>query len=159
MRDLGSREAADRPQRQRELCVGRERGMAASEEQRESLVGLIRTAFRRGSLGLGEQRELLAIALLTADPVERVVPGGLREPSAGVRRHAPCAPFAQGLLDRLGDRFLGEVEAAEPAGERRDDAGRLLAQHAGEEAIGCRGPEPVRIRHRGIRLAHCSMWL
>ena len=131
--------------------------MAASEEQRESLVGLIRT--RRRSLGLREQRELLAVALLTTDPVERVVPGSLREPSAGVRRHAPRAPFPQGFLDRLGDRFLGEVEAAEPAGERRDDPRRLLAQHGGEKAIGCRGPGSVRIRHRGIRLAHCSMWL
>ena len=42
-RDLRGREAADRPQRQRELRVGRERGMAASEQQREPLVGLVRS--------------------------------------------------------------------------------------------------------------------
>ena len=121
--------------------------------------GSSRTVFRRHGLGFGEQRELLAVALLAAYPVERVVAGRLREPSARIGRHTARAPLPHGFLDRLGDRFLSEVEAAEPTGERRDDARRLLAKHTREKAIGCRGPVLTRIRHRGILLAHCSMWL
>ena len=158
-RDLGRGETADRTERQRELRGGRKGRVAASEEERKTLVGVTGTVFRRNGLGLAEQGELLAVPLLAANPVERVVAGGLREPSARVGRYTARAPLPHRFLDRLGDRFLGQIEAAQPPGERRDDARRLLAKHTGEEAVGCHGPVIMRIRHRGILPVHCSMWL
>jgi uncharacterized membrane protein len=51
-----------------------------------------------------------------------------RQPRAGVTRQPVAGPALRGGRKRLLRRFLGEVEVAEEADQRREDATPLLAE-------------------------------
>ena len=129
-RDLLGRQPAERPQRQRDLRVERERRMAAREQQLEPLV---RERRRRPSCpppasGTLEQPGLRGERAIAPDPVDRAVAGGGHEPGARVLRRAVARPALGRDRERLLRGFLGEVEVAEEADQGREDAAPLVAE-------------------------------
>ena len=125
--DLRRREAADEAQRQRDLRLGRERRVAAGEDQLQSLVrdrGLLVVRELRGA---GEQLRFARECLLAADPVDRAVSRRGDDPGPGARRRALARPAFGRLDERVLNRVLGEVEVAEDAAEDRDAARTLVA--------------------------------
>ena len=131
-RDLGRLEAADEAQRQRDLCLRRERRMAAGEDQLEPLVGNGGLLVVGELLGPCEQLRLARQRLLAADPVDRRVPGRRHDPGAGIARHSVARPPLGRTHEGVLHRVLGEVEVTEDAAEDRDRAGPLVAVGAGE---------------------------
>ena len=131
--DLGRLQAAERPQRQRDARLRRERRMAAREDQPEPIV-------RDGAvvdlvlLARGHERLQLAHLVLepagAPDPVDRLVPGRRRDPRTGVAGQPALRPDLERDQERVLDRLLGEVEVAEDADERRDRPPRLLPEQA-----------------------------
>src|SRR5205085_12324142 len=76
-----------------------------------------------------EGRLVLRLApLLAADPVDRAVARGGREPAAGVGRYAGLRPLLQRGHERLTRRLLCDVDVTEAADERGDQAAVLLAE-------------------------------
>jgi hypothetical protein len=139
-RDLLSREAAEHPQRQRDLGVDRERRMAAGERQRQSLVGnralvhVVLLARRRHEPC--RLRELLGPDALAAQPVDRTIPRRRDDPGERARRDAvPWPPLERGG-ERVLDGVLGEIEVPERADQDRDGAAPLLA----EGGLGAQAP-------------------
>ena len=135
--DLRRGQSAEQAQGERDLCVGRERGVAAREDQRQPLVGdrghvvvLVVVGRERGEPG-----ELLLLGLEgppAAEPVDRAVPRGRDDPGAGVRRDAVAGPALGRDRERLLDGVLGEVEVAERADQDRDGAPELLLECLGD---------------------------
>jgi hypothetical protein len=74
----------------------------------------------------------------TAEAVNRPVASGRRDPRAGVVRDPPSRPRLERRDERLLDGFLGEVEVAEDADQRRDGATLLLAEQALDRCPGAR---------------------
>jgi hypothetical protein len=66
--------------------------------------------------------------LLSADAVDRPVPRGGDEPGGRVVGRAARGPALGGDRERLLRGFLGEVEVAEEADQRGEDAAPLLAE-------------------------------
>ena len=131
--DLGRLQAAQGPQRQRDPRLRRERRMAAGEDQPQPIV-------RDGAvvdlvlLARGHERLELAHLVLerpgAPDPVDGLVPRRGRDPGARVARQPTLRPDLERDQERILDGFLGEVEVAEDADERRDRPSRLLAEQA-----------------------------
>src|SRR5262249_19319976 len=115
-------------ERQCHLRFVRESRVAAGEDQAESLVGhgfLVVHGWE-----LGEPLEQLGLAgerALTADPVDRAVPGGGAQPPGWVVWHAVSGPALDGCCKRVLEGVLGELEVAEDADQGREDAAPLLA--------------------------------
>ena len=147
--DLGRREPAERPQRQRHPGVHRQGRMAAREDQPQAVVrdrahaglpfdGRVRVDClelrldRRVAL---EQLLLLGEPPPATQPVDRPVPGRGRDPRPGVVGHAARGPRLQGGDERLLDRFLGEVEVAEDANQRCDRPALLLAEDTVDDGV------------------------
>ena len=80
--------------------------------------------------GLGhlEQARLLGERALAADAVDRAVARGRDEPRARVGGRAVARPALGGDRERLLRGLLGEVEVAEEADQRGEDAAPLLAE-------------------------------
>ena len=79
-------------------------------------------------VGDHERRLVLGVAVgLAPDPVDRAVAGGRGQPAAGVGRYAVTGPPLDGRQQRLAGRLLGDVDVAEAADQRGDDAAVLLA--------------------------------
>ena len=82
--------------------------MAAGEDQSQPLVRNL-LIIRSQQL---QRPDLLGLYLLdgshapTSEPIDRPIPGGGDDPSAGVVREAPFGPGAKGLLKGILDRFL-----------------------------------------------------
>jgi hypothetical protein len=57
-----------------------------------------------------------------------MVARGRRQPCAGVARQPICRPALRGRRERLLRGFLGEIEVAEEADQRREDTAPLLAK-------------------------------
>jgi hypothetical protein len=130
-RDLGRGQAADQTQRERDLRLGRQGGVAAREDQREPLV--CDRAHRFLLLGLrdelDESREpgLLRFQRpLPPQAVDREVARGRDDPRPGARRDAVAGPALRGDRERFLDGVLGEVEVTERADQDRDRAPELL---------------------------------
>ena len=128
-RDLVRRQAAERSQRQRDLRVERERGMAAREDELEPLVTdrrvvqLVLHGFRHlQQAGLGGERAIAPNA------VDRPVACCRHEPHARAVGHAFARPALGRDRERLLGGFLGEVEVAEEADQRRNDAAPFVAE-------------------------------
>jgi hypothetical protein len=95
--DLRGGEPAQEPQRQRDLGAGRERGVAAGEDQPQPVI-MHGTLLRRIVAGM-QQRGLGVPVLagrLPAEAVDRPVAGGGDDPAgrarAAARRPATAAP-------------------------------------------------------------------
>jgi hypothetical protein len=127
--DLARREAAERSQDQRHLHLARERGMAAREHQRESIVRIFvhgmasapvaRFTGRALRVCL-EHRELVGVAATSPEAVDRAVPRGRRDPRAGIVGGAVRGPALERDGERLLHGLLGHVQVADGAGDGRD---------------------------------------
>src|SRR5207253_3064658 len=125
--DFFGGEAADFAERERGASVGREGGVAACEDETKAIVfdgvvvgigggsGLIVNAF--GHLGKGG-----IVARPAADGVDAFEAAGGNEPGARVRGDAIARPLLGGRCERIVKSFFGQVEVAEQADERGEDA-------------------------------------
>ena len=143
--DLGRRQAAQRPQRQRDAGVHRERRVTAGEDEPQSIVrdvhGVLTWLRVDGSLRrfrrlAPERLDLLGQPVAPAKPVDRAVPRGRRDPGPGVVRHATLRPRLDGRDEGVLDRLLGEVEVAQDADQRGDRPALLLAEQAVDQLVG-----------------------
>ena len=139
--DLGGGETADQTKRQRHPGLGRERRVAAGEEQSQPVVAdggriqwrggvvlVIDVQSQRGLTGRGT-------GALATQMVERLVAGGGHQPGAGAVGGAIARPAFEGGRQRLLNRVLGEVDVAEEPGQGRDDASGLVAKDAGQRRL------------------------
>ena len=131
--------------------------MAAGEHELEALVGeggLVHVVLRHErhveESGLGRERAL------AADAVERTVARRGDEPGPGTHGHAVARPALGGDGERLLSGLLGEVEVAEEADQRSEDASPLLPEDLLEDryrsAIGRTSTAPP-MRAAGTRAA------
>src|SRR5207237_10463126 len=127
-RDLRRREASHRAKGQGDLCLARERGMAAGEDELETLVRQRARGPHRGFLQLGD---LFLVSLLAPQPVDALAARRGHEPGAGVVRNAFAGPMLECRNKRVLDALLGEVEVTEPLGERRGEPSGLLVEDRG----------------------------
>src|SRR5262249_50705303 len=136
--DLPRGQAAEQPQRQRDLRVDGERRMAAGEDEREPLVRDRAHSFLLFLLrsDLREQRQLRFEPAVTAQAVNRAVLRSRDDPGAGIRRDAVSRPALRGDRERLLDGVLGEVEVPERADQDRDSAPELLPECLGDRVRG-----------------------
>jgi hypothetical protein len=130
--DLGRLETADETQRQRDLGLRRERGVAAGEDQLEPLVGDGGLLVVGELLGACEQLRLARERLLAPDPVDRRVAGRRDDPGARIARRSLARPALGRADEGVLYRVLGEIEVTEDAAEDRDRACALVAICAGE---------------------------
>jgi hypothetical protein len=129
-RDLGRGEAAERAQGQRHLGVEVERRVATGEDELEPLVGEGRLLVHGVPHRLGhlQQAGLRGQRAVAADAVDRAVAHRRDQPRGRVGRRAVARPALGGDRERLLRGFLGDVEVAEEADERSEDAAPLLAE-------------------------------
>jgi hypothetical protein len=103
--------------------------MAAGEDQLEPLIldhGVVEFVHRR--FGHLQLTGLLRQRSLAADPVDRPVACGDRQPPAGVGRNAVAGPALRSDRKRLLGGLLSEVEIAEEADQRGEYAPPLVAE-------------------------------
>jgi hypothetical protein len=84
--------------------------------------------------------------VIAADAVDRAVARGGREPGAGVVGDPVAGPALGGSGERVLGGFLGELEVAEEADQRREDASPLVAEDVREE-----GPRLARAGAIAVR--------
>jgi len=131
MRDLFRRQTANFAQRERDLCVGRKRWMAAGENKTKAIV-LERLILERDWLDrcLEPPRELGNRRVETRAPpqdVDRLEATGRHQPRERVARQPVARPALDGGSERLVQRLLGEVEVADEADECGQDTARVRA--------------------------------
>ena len=127
--DLLRLEAAQRPQRERDLGIERERRMAAREDELEPLVRDRRLVhFVLPGPRRVEQAGLRREGAIAADTVDRAVARGGQEPGAWVGGRPLAGPALGGDRERLLGGFLGEVEVAEEADQAGEDAAPLITE-------------------------------
>ncbi len=105
--------------------------MAAREDQFEALVldhGLVDLI--HGRLRRVQQLGLLRKCPLAADTVDCPVACRHEQPRSRVRRHAVGGPALGGDRECVLGGFLGKIEIAEEADQRREHAAPLLAEDA-----------------------------
>jgi hypothetical protein len=136
VRDLGGRQAAEEPQRERHLCVGRERRVTAGEDQPQPLVGDARR--HRLLVGLlvvgpherGELRCPVALHALAPQPIDRPVARDGDDPRGRVARDALARPALHRGGERILHRLLGQVPVPEGPDQRRDRPPEVLPVQA-----------------------------
>ena len=106
--------------------------MAAREDEPQPIVLDVSVEHGRQVLGFGGQLlgQLVverARAPAHADAVDALEAARRHEPGARVRGHAFARPLLDRGAKRLVQRFLGEVEIAEQADQRREHAPRFRA--------------------------------
>jgi len=123
--DLGGAQAAYGPQRERDLRLAGQRGVAAGEDHAKELVvsgpapvgaapvGLVLAAGR----GRREQCQLLLPDPGPAQPVDGLAAGGGRQPAGIVGRLLAVAPVLDRLEESVLHRVGGEADVADPSGE------------------------------------------
>ena len=125
-------EAAQRPQRQRDLGVDRQRRMTAREDQPQPVVGdvvgvVVGLVDRAQERRIAMQLDLGGESRLASHAIERLVPRGLDDPRPRELRHAARAPLLDRRRERLLRRLLRQIEVAGQPDQRRDDAAPVLA--------------------------------
>ena len=146
-RHLRGGEPAERPERERDLGLRRERRVAAGEEEPQAVVGYrAHVVLPLVSLLTGQERpevpELALVVPVTPDAVDGPVARRSDDPGGRVRGHPVPGPALERDHEGILHRLLGEVEVAENADERGDRPSRL----APEQAVDVR-------RGRGYRAA------
>lgn len=129
--DLGGREPTHHAQRERDARRGRERRVAAREDEAQPVVvhgalldGVVRCVQERGL------RVAVRARGLAADPVDRLAARGREDPAGRAGGQAGHGPALDGRGERLLHRVLGEVQVAEDAGQDGDGTRVLRAEHA-----------------------------
>ena len=127
MRDLLGLQVAHLAQRERHLRVGRERRVAAGEDEAEAVVfdlmGFI--AFNGKCFGMLFFERIEARA--APDGIDRLEAPRRHQPGARIGRDSVARPLLERSAECLVQRLLGEVEVAQKAHQRREDAARLRA--------------------------------
>jgi hypothetical protein len=104
--------------------------VAACEDELEALVRdrrLVHVIVLHG-LGHVEQAGLRGEGAIAADAVDRTVPRRGHQPGARIGRRPVARPAFGGDRERLLGGFLCEVEVAEEADQRCEDAAPLVAE-------------------------------
>ncbi len=133
-RDLLGRQARDLAQREGDLGVGRERRVAAREDQAQRVVGdLLAFVPARGAVGNRfDSRRDVAVDRLeagaAADAVDRLEAAGGDQPRHRVGGNAVARPLLDRGLERVLHRLFGEVEVAEQADQRRQHLARVAPE-------------------------------
>jgi hypothetical protein len=127
--DLAGSESTESSQRERDLGVELQRGMATGEDELQPLVGNRRLVqFVLPSLRRVEQAELFLQRAIPAVTVDRTVAGGRHQPGTRVGRRPLAGPALGGDRERLLGGLLGKVEVAEEADQGRENAAPFLAE-------------------------------
>jgi hypothetical protein len=131
-RDLLRGEPREGAQRQRDLRLDAERRVAAREDEAEEVVayGIVVALVGRadGRLVERDDGELAIEARPAADPIDRLVARGAKDPRPRLVRDPLGRPLRERRLERVVHGLLGELEvAAEEANEAREHARRRLA--------------------------------
>src|SRR5204862_239409 len=127
--DLASRQPTERPQGEGDLRLGGECRMTTGEDELEPLVWKLRRVHGvLGCLGHLEQAGLRGQRAIAANAIDRSVPGRRQEPGALVGGLTVARPALRGDGEGLLSGFLGEVEVAEEADERSEDAAPVVAE-------------------------------
>jgi hypothetical protein len=127
---------AERAQGQGDLRLGAECGVAEGEDQLQPLVGkgrLLHLVLH--GFGHVEQARLFRERVVAAQPVERAVARGDREPGARTGRRAVAGPALGGGREGLLSGLLGEVEIAEKSDQAGEDAAPLVAEDLLEQRL------------------------
>jgi hypothetical protein len=131
LRDFLGRQTADFAQGERHLRVGRERRMAAGENEPQAIVldgfavrwsGLVDDCFHL--LGDILHRVEPRASAYAIDGLE--APGGY-QPRARIRRNAVARPLLECRPESNVQRLLGEIEVAQQPDQRGEDASRFGA--------------------------------
>ena len=128
VRDLLGLQPADLAQGQRHLRVGRERRVAAGEDEAQAVV--LDGLGIRGRFGDEIFNRFLVENIesaLTPDGVDRLEAPGRDQPRARVRRHALARPLLERGTEGFRQRFLGEVEVAQEPHQRGEYPARFRA--------------------------------
>ncbi len=128
-RDLLRGQSAECAERESDLGVEREGWMAAGEDELEALIcdhDLIEVVFH--GFGAIEEERLLGERAPAADPVDGTVARRGDEPGTRVRRYPLARPPLGRNRERVLGGFLGEVEVAEEADQRREHAAPFVAE-------------------------------
>src|SRR2546428_490924 len=133
MSPAASKRAADRAQCQRYLRLRRQRGVAAGEDQAQSVVSL--GAFRP-HVGALQQGEFLAISRVPAQDVDSPPSSRGHEPSARLLRDALFRPLLERGHKAVLDDLLRKVEIAQRAYERRREPAGLLSEDCCDGSVG-----------------------
>ncbi len=120
-------EAAHFAQRERNLCVRSQRGMAAGEDQPEPVVLDAlpvgpRVRILDGQVGLAAFLIERVESRPPAHRVDGLEPARRHEPGARVARHAVAGPLLERGAKGVVHGLLGGIEIAEQANQRREDA-------------------------------------
>ena len=117
----------------------RQRRVAAREDQPQPVVvDAARRRVRPGSSGGRQHRDLLQLGGArrgAAQPVERAVARGGREPRAGIARDAVARPPLERAREGVLRALLGEIPVAGDPDQRRDDAAPLVAERVGDGGL------------------------
>ena len=127
--DLLRLEAAQSPQRERDLGIERERRMAAGEDELEPLVRnrrLVHVVLP--GLRHVEQATLRREPAIAANAVDRAVARGGDQPGARVGGRPLAEPALGGERERFLGGLLSEVEVAEEADQAGEDTAPLVAE-------------------------------
>jgi hypothetical protein len=128
-RDLRRGQAAERAQRERHLGIRGQRRVAAGEDELEALVGEGRLVHRvLHGLRNVELARLLGQHALAPQAVDRPVARRGDQPRPRVGRRTVARPALRGRGERVLRGLLGEVEVAEEADQRGQDATPLVAE-------------------------------
>ena len=133
-RDLLRPQPAERAQRERNLRLEIQRGMAAGENQLEPLVldhRVVQLVHRH--FGHLQLPGLLGQRSLSPDPVDRPVARGDRQPRARVGRNSVAGPSLRGNRKRLLGGLLGEIEIAEETDQRGKHTPPLVPENLSQQ--------------------------
>ncbi len=129
MRDFLGRETADFAQGERHLRIGRERRVAAGENEPQAII-LDRLAVRWSGL-VDDCIHLLGDILHRVEPrapayaIDRLEPTRGYQPRARIRRDAVAGPLLERCAKSIVQRLLGEVEVAQQPDQRGEDPSRF----------------------------------
>lgn len=121
-RDLGRRQAADQPQRQRDAGRGGQHRVAGDEHQPQDIVGLL----IRLLVEVPGQFLVLAVEpLRPSNVVDRATLRDRRQPGPRIVRHPGRRPLLQRRDQGVLGELLGESDVVDKPGQPGDDPGRL----------------------------------
>jgi hypothetical protein len=127
-RDLGGGEAADGAEREGDLGLFGERGVAAGEDEFQAVAGF---AGQR-PLELGE---FVAVDGLAAEDVQAAAAGDGEQPGVGVVGDAFGGPAVERCFDGVLHDVLGGGEVAEEPDEAGGEPARVFADDAGQLVV------------------------
>ena len=162
--DLGRRQAAERPERQRDPGVERQGRVAAREDEAQAIVvepalrAEVHRGYLRGRQFPLEHRELLGLPPIAPNPVQGPIARRRRQPGCGRGGDAVPWPGLERRRKGIRQGFLGGIEVpAQEADQGRQDAAVSLPIGPLDGRVGLgtgtrTGRRPVL--GRGLRLGH-----